>query len=81
MTLRVNVYRDNIVDPACVKACPADALLYGTREDILQEARKRISSHPEKYVDHIYGEKEAGGTSVLYLSSVPFDEARVSRRW
>jgi formate dehydrogenase iron-sulfur subunit len=65
-------YRENIVTPACVKACPADCLRFGTREDILQEARNRISSHPEKYIDQIYGEKEAGGTSVLYLSSVPF---------
>jgi len=65
-------YRDNIVVPACVKACPADALLFGTRDDVLQEARNRVSKHPEKYIDHIYGEKEAGGTSVLYLSSVPF---------
>ena len=65
-------FRKNIVEPACVKACPADALLFGKREDILQEARNRISDQPEKYVDHIYGEKEAGGTSVLYLSSVPF---------
>ena len=65
-------YRENIVEPACVKACPADALVFGTRDDILLEARNRISNHPEKYVDHIYGEKEAGGTSVLYLSSVPF---------
>ena len=68
------LYRENIVTPACVKACPADCLRFGTREDILQEARSRISDHPEKYVDHIYGEKEAGGTSVLYLSSVPFEK-------
>jgi formate dehydrogenase iron-sulfur subunit len=67
-------YRESIVTPACVKACPADCLRFGTREDLLQEAHNRISSHPEKYVDHIYGEKEAGGTSVLYLSSVPFDQ-------
>ena len=39
---------------------------------MLKEAHNRISSHPDKYVDHVYGEKEAGGTSVLYLSSVPF---------
>jgi formate dehydrogenase iron-sulfur subunit len=68
------VYRDKIETPACVKACPADCLRFGTREDILAEARTRISEHPDKYVDHIYGEKEAGGTSVLYLSSVPFDK-------
>jgi formate dehydrogenase iron-sulfur subunit len=67
-------YRANVVVPACVKACPADALQFGTRGDILKEARTRISGQPEKYVDHIYGEKEAGGTSVLYLSSVPFDK-------
>jgi len=67
-------YSDRIVVPACVKACPADALRFGDREGMLQEARKRISGHPEKYVDHIYGEKEAGGTSVLYLSSVPFEK-------
>ncbi|MGB8799893.1 MAG: NrfD/PsrC family molybdoenzyme membrane anchor subunit [Candidatus Acidiferrales bacterium] len=65
-------FLQNIVEPACVKACPADALLFGKREEILQEARNRISNQPEKYVDHIYGEKEAGGTTVLYLSSVPF---------
>jgi formate dehydrogenase iron-sulfur subunit len=67
-------YRENIVTPACVKACPADCLRFGTREEILQEAHNRISAQPDKYVDHIYGEKEAGGTSVLYLSSVPFEK-------
>lgn len=66
-------YRDNIVTPACVKACPADCLRFGTRDDMLQEAHSRIAALPEKYVNHIYGEQEAGGTSVLYLSSVPFE--------
>jgi formate dehydrogenase iron-sulfur subunit len=41
---------------------------------MLREARKRIAKRPEKYIDHIYGEKEAGGTSVLYLASVPFEK-------
>jgi formate dehydrogenase iron-sulfur subunit len=67
-------YRSNITVPACVKACPADALIFGTRDGMLEEGRKRISKHPEKYVDHIYGEHEAGGTSVMYLSSVPFEK-------
>ena len=67
-------YRDNITVPACVKACPADALRFGDRDGMLQEARNRISNHPEKYVNRIYGEKEAGGTSVVYLSAVPFEK-------
>jgi formate dehydrogenase iron-sulfur subunit len=66
-------FQESISTPACVKACPADCLRFGTRDELLQEARNRISGHPDKYVDHIYGEKEAGGTSVLYLSSVPFE--------
>jgi len=67
-------YREKIGVPACVKACPADCLKFGDREEMLQEARNRISKRPEKYIDHIYGEKEAGGTSVLVLSAVPFDK-------
>ena len=67
-------FQESISTPACVKACPADCLRFGTRDEMLKEARNRISDHPEKYVDHIYGEKEAGGTSVLYLSSVPFEK-------
>jgi len=60
--------------PACVEACPAEALLFGKRRNILENARKRISKNPDKYHNHIYGEKVAGGTSWLYLSSVPFDQ-------
>lgn len=70
----IKQYQENIVTPACVKACPADALRFGERKEMLQEAHSRISSHPDKYVDHIYGEKEAGGTSVLYVSPVPFEK-------
>ena len=60
--------------PACVANCPFGALQAGRRSQLLAEARRRIALNPDDYVDHIYGEREAGGTSVLYLSSVPFDE-------
>jgi formate dehydrogenase iron-sulfur subunit len=65
-------FLERISTPACVKACPADALRFGEREEMLALAKKRIADRPDKYVNHIYGEKEAGGTSVLYLSAVPF---------
>jgi formate dehydrogenase iron-sulfur subunit len=67
-------FLDTIATPACVKACPADALRFGEREEMLTEARRRIAKRPDRYVDHIYGEHEAGGTSVLYVSRVPFDK-------
>jgi len=60
--------------PACVDNCPNDALLYGTRRELIQEARRRIYEKPDVYVDHIYGEHEAGGTGWLYISPVPHKE-------
>ncbi|MDA3952389.1 MAG: 4Fe-4S dicluster domain-containing protein [Bacteroidales bacterium] len=60
--------------PACVENCPAEALTFGTRKELLKEARKRIVENPDLYYDHIYGEHEAGGTEFLYLSPVPFKE-------
>ena len=61
--------------PGCVQACPTEALVFGKRDEVLQVARQRISDWPDRYIDHIYGEKEMGGTSWLYLSGHPFAEA------
>jgi Fe-S-cluster-containing dehydrogenase component len=60
--------------PGCVEACPTEALTYGKREDLLRIGRERIAKFPERYVNHIYGENEMGGTSWLYLSAVPFKD-------
>jgi len=60
--------------PACVEACPAEALTFGTRRELVEEANTRIYKTPKEYISHIYGEYEAGGTGYLYLSSVPFEQ-------
>jgi len=65
--------------PACVKQCPAGALKYGDRSELITEAWARIGASPRKYVDHVYGEKEAGGTNTLYLASVPFEQLGLPR--
>jgi formate dehydrogenase iron-sulfur subunit len=59
---------------ACAEACPTEATLFGDRKTILQIAKSRILKDPEKYVDYIFGETEVGGTSVMYLSDVPFEK-------
>ncbi len=58
--------------PACVEACPADAVVSGSRDELLAEAHRRIESAPGDYFPHVYGESEIGGTSVLFLSPVSF---------
>jgi len=60
--------------PACAEACPQEAILFGKREELIDIARKWISDNPTEYVRHIYGEHEVGGTNVLYLAGVPFDQ-------
>ncbi len=59
---------------ACSEACPTGATTFGDRDALVREARKRIDENPGQYIDYIYGLKEAGGTSVLFLSNVPFEQ-------
>jgi formate dehydrogenase iron-sulfur subunit len=59
---------------ACAEACPTGATTFGERDALIAEAQKRLRENPDKYVNHIYGLTEVGGTSVLLLSGVPFEE-------
>jgi len=59
---------------ACAEICPTGATKFGDRDALIAEAEQRIRENPGKYVNHIYGLNEVGGTSVLLLSSVPFEE-------
>jgi len=56
----------------CAEVCPTGAIKFGSRRDLIEEARERIAKDPQRYVNHVYGEQEAGGTSVMYLAGVPF---------
>lgn len=60
--------------PACAEACPTGATLFGKRDELIQIARDRIRKNPDQYYHYIYGLREAGGTSVLYLSPVAFEK-------
>jgi Fe-S-cluster-containing dehydrogenase component len=60
--------------PGCVEACPMEALVFGKREEVITIARERIRKYPERYIDHIYGEHEMGGTNWLYITKTPFEK-------
>jgi Fe-S-cluster-containing dehydrogenase component len=85
---------DNGGMTGCAEACPTGATLFGSREALLEEAKRRMvltpgetynyprgdvrspDSYHEKtvpeYKQHIWGEKEAGGTNVMHVSSIDF---------
>lgn len=60
--------------PACASACSTGATIFGKRSDLLETAKKRIYANPGRYVNSVFGEREAGGTGWLYLSPVPFED-------
>jgi formate dehydrogenase iron-sulfur subunit len=60
--------------PACVEACPNQVLIFGDRDQLLQEAHRRIEVDPGRYTHHVWGESEFGGAGVFYLSDVPLNK-------
>ncbi len=60
--------------PGCVEACPMEALTFGKRSDLVEIARERIRKYPQRYIDHIYGMDEMGGTNWLYITETPFEQ-------
>jgi formate dehydrogenase iron-sulfur subunit len=60
--------------PACATVCPTAAISFGDRDDMVAEAKRRIATAPGTYIPEIYGLDDVGGTSVLHLSSVPFEQ-------
>jgi formate dehydrogenase iron-sulfur subunit len=65
--------------PGCVEICPNEALTFGTRKELIEQAHSRIRQYPGRYHDHVYGEHEVGGTSWLYLAGVDFDATELPK--
>ncbi len=61
-------------NPACAASCPTEALVFGRRADLLTMAKSRLKRRPDRYINRVYGETEAGGTSWLYLTGRPVQE-------
>lgn len=56
-------------EPACVKSCPPDALIYGNRDELVVTGQKRVAALKAKgYTNaYLYGEKELDGLRVMYV--------------
>jgi formate dehydrogenase iron-sulfur subunit len=61
-------------NPACASSCPTEALVFGRRAELLAMAKDRLKRRPDRYINHVYGENEVGGTSWLYLAGRPVQE-------
>jgi len=60
--------------PACIEVCPVEAITYGPRSEVIKIAREKIRRSPDRYLNHILGEKEVDGTSWVYLASRKFTQ-------
>jgi formate dehydrogenase iron-sulfur subunit len=64
---------DGIGGPSCAERCPVDALVWGSRSELLEQAKARVEELKAEGLDsaRLYGETEAGG---LHRLSILFDE-------
>jgi len=67
-TYCVDRSKNTEANPACAGACPMEAITFGKRSNLIKVAHQRIAENPGRYDDHVYGEKEVGGTSWMYLT-------------
>ncbi|HUH87628.1 MAG TPA: formate dehydrogenase subunit beta [Pusillimonas sp.] len=56
-------------EPACVKTCPTGAIVFGTKEDMIQHADHRIVDLKSRGFDNagLYDPAGVGGTHVMYV--------------
>jgi formate dehydrogenase iron-sulfur subunit len=56
-------------EPACVKACPTGALMFGTKDDMQEQAQGRIADLKSRGFEHagLYDPAGVGGTHVMYV--------------
>lgn len=67
----------NGLPTACAERCQeegAGATIFGDRDELLAEAHRRIEENPDTYYPHVFGEKEVGGTNVMFIGSRSFAE-------
>ncbi|MGI9154118.1 MAG: formate dehydrogenase subunit beta, partial [Rubrivivax sp.] len=57
------------LEPACIKACPTQALVFGSKEDMIDHANGRIADLKERGFDQagLYDPAGVGGTHVMYV--------------
>ena len=55
--------------PACAKACPTQAIYFGTKEDMVEHAQGRIADLKERGYQNagLYNPEGVGGTHVMYV--------------
>ena len=59
-------------EPACVKACPTEALQFGNRRELLAIGWQRVEAIKETYPQaRLYGANEMGGLHVMYVLPYP----------